>query len=319
MKHNKSGFVFAVAALLMLAVDAVTLPAQVNKQSEDLPQQTDSKGTAVPEPKIDWQKGPVKAKLGDIAEINLPAGYVFADLPNTNKFLELTHNIPSGRELGTVGDPASGWFAIFEFNAVGYVKDDEKDKLDADKLLKSIQEATEEANKARKERGWGTFTVTSWIDPPHYDSRNNQLSWSLVGQDEKGSQSANYMTRALGRRGVMEITLITDPQKLATALPRFQTIAGNGFGFTPENKYSAFVKGDKVAEYGLSALILGGAAAVAVKTGLFKYLLKLAVVGWKFIVLGFGAFVAFLKRLFTGRKASSEETTAATGPTSIDV
>ena len=97
------------------------------------------------------------------------------------------------------------------------------------------------------------------------------------------------------------------------------TIAGTGFSFTPENKYSAFVKGDKVAEYGLSALILGGAAAVAVKTGLFKYLLKLLVVGWKLVVVGFGAFVAFLKRIFTGRKAAREETATTTGPASIDV
>lgn len=268
------------------------------------------------EPKISWESGPAKARLGDIAEINLPAGYLFADVPNTNKFLELTHNIPSGKEVGTVADPAAGWFAIFEFDRVGFVKDDEKNKLDADKLLKSIQEATEEGNKQRKERGWGTFTVTNWIEPPHYDSRNNQLSWSLVGHDEKGGESANYMTRALGRRGVMEITLIVDPKKLAMALPRFQTVAGNNFSFTPDNKYSAFVKGDKVAEYGLSALILGGAAAVAVKTGFFKYLLKLAVVGWKFIVIGFGAFVAFIRRLFGGRKATTEQ---ASVPTPTDV
>ena len=187
-------------------------------------------------PTIAWQRGPVKAKLGDIAELNLPAGYVFADVANTKTLLELTQNIPSGKELGAVAGVGSNWFAVFEFEPVGYVKDDEKDKLDADKLLKTIQDATEEGNKAKKDRGWGTFTVTGWIEPPHYDTRTNQLAWSLVGHDEKGSESANYLTRALGRRGVMSMTLIVDPKSLSTVLPKFQSIASTDFSFTPDNR-----------------------------------------------------------------------------------
>jgi len=73
----------------------------------------------------------------------------------TRKFLELTQNPPNGRRLGTIipivtkessgGESHDFWFVILEFNEVGFVKDDDRDKLDADGLLKSIKENTEES------------------------------------------------------------------------------------------------------------------------------------------------------------------------------
>ncbi len=74
------------------------------------------------------------------------------------------------------------------------------------------------------------------------------------------------------------------------------------------------MKGDKVAGYGLTALVVGGAAAAAVKTGLFAKLIKFLLVSaaalWKFmlaIVLGIGAFI---KKLFNRAKQAvgGEET-----------
>lgn len=52
--------------------------------------------TAADEPKvqIDWADGPITARLGDIAEIKVPAGYRFTGKEGTRKFLELTHNPP---------------------------------------------------------------------------------------------------------------------------------------------------------------------------------------------------------------------------------
>jgi uncharacterized membrane-anchored protein len=64
-----------------------------------------------------------------------------------------------------------------------------------------------------------------------------------------------------------------------------------GFSFVPGQAYSDWRSGDKVAKYGLTALIVGGAAAAAVKTGL---LLKF----WKLILAAFAALVAYLKRIY---------------------
>jgi uncharacterized membrane-anchored protein len=260
--------------------------------------------------KIDWQIGPITVALGDQAELAVPKGYAFADAANTRKFLESTENIPNGSELGTVSPANGDWFALFEFDPMGYVKDDEKDKLDADSILDTIKRATEAANEERKKRGWGSFFITGWIDPPHYDPDTHQLTWSVVGKDEQGVASANYRTRLLGRRGVMNLELVASPQQLNTAIPTFRNAAIGGFTFKPENKYSAYVKGDKVAEYGLTALIVGGATAAAVKTGFVKYLVKLLIAGWKLVVIALGALLAFLKRLF--KKSTTERDTAPT-------
>jgi uncharacterized membrane-anchored protein len=265
-------------------------------------------------PAVDWQDGPVTAKLGDQAQLTVPAGYIFADAVNTRRFLESTQNLPDGNELGVIAQNKGNWFALYEFDPVGYVKDDEKTSLDADALLKTIKEANEKGNDERVKRGWGTFTLTGWIDPPHYDTVSHQLTWALVGVDEKGEKSANYRTRLLGRRGVMSVELVVSPDQLNATLPVFRKAAIDSYTFTPENNYSAYKPGDKVAEYGLTALIVGGAAAAAVKTGLFKYLGKLLVVGWKFVVLAFGALAGAVKKFFSSfsRKKADETPDAGT-------
>jgi uncharacterized membrane-anchored protein len=58
-----------------------------------------------------------------MAEIDIPEGYLFTDKKGTQKLLELTHNFPSGNEVGVIVPAANdeSWFVIFEFSDVGYV------------------------------------------------------------------------------------------------------------------------------------------------------------------------------------------------------
>ena len=60
-----------------------------------------------------------------------------------------------------------------------------------------------------------------------------------------------------------------------------------------------WVSGDKVAAYGLAALVAGGAGAAAVKVGLFASLAKVIAKGGKAIVLLLIGLGAGLKKLFT--------------------
>lgn len=111
---------------------------------------------------IDWQDGPMVGRLGDIAQISIPKGYRFTGKPGTQKLLELTQNPSDGNELGAlvpvVGENDDIWFVVFEFDDSGYVRDTEKDSLDADAILQSIQKDTEESNKVREQKGWQLFT-----------------------------------------------------------------------------------------------------------------------------------------------------------------
>jgi uncharacterized membrane-anchored protein len=264
---------------------------------------------------IDWQKGPANAKLGDMATVKISAGQLFTSAEGTRKYLELNENVPSGKELGTILDAKTGWFAIFTFDDVGYVKDEEKSELDAAKLLKSLQEGNEEANEERKRRGWAPVHIIGWHLAPLYDQRTHNLVWATKLQSEDSTDSTiNFQTRILGRHGVMKATLVDNASGITAARVEFSKVLDD-FSYTPQESYSSFRSGDKVAEYGLTALILGGVAAAGAKAGLFKTLAKFAVAFWKLIVFGVIALGGVIKNLIWRPKeeAVEEDPPSSTG------
>src|SRR5262245_37168407 len=100
--------------------------------------------------------GPATVDLGDkVARIDLAESYAFLDGPATRKVMQEMGNTVDNTEVGLVSPQAQDedWFIVFEYKREGYIKDDEKDKIDKDEILKSYQEGTEEANKARKAKG----------------------------------------------------------------------------------------------------------------------------------------------------------------------
>ena len=246
---------------------------------------------------VKFQKGPATGDLGTTAQVKVPAGYVFAGGNDTRILMEKMQNPTSGKELGFIAPGSEDWFAVFEFDAVGYVKDDEKGSLDADALLDSIKAGTEASNKERARRGWPALTVIGWETPPRYNDETHNLEWAVRAESE-GKPVVNYNTRLLGRGGVMEVTLVTDPAQLAATLPKFKTML-TGFDFASGQKYSEFRPGDRMAAYGLTGLIAGGGVAVAAKSGLLKWL-------WKGIVAAVVGISALVKKIFSrggGEKA----------------
>jgi len=243
--------------------------------------------------RVTWQKGPSVGDLGDAAQVKVPEGYLFADAKDTRTIMEANHNPITGREMGFVAPAGEDWFAVFEFDDVGYVKDDDKDSLDADALLKSIREGTAAGNEERLKRGWPTMTIIGWQTPPRYNELTHNLEWA-INAESAGASVVNHNTRVLGRGGVMEVTLVTDPTTLATTLPKFKTMLA-GFQFKQGHRYAEFRAGDKTAAYGLTGLIVGGGAAVALKTGVFKWL-------WKVLAAGAAGIAALVKKLFSRKQ-----------------
>ena len=242
---------------------------------------------------VTWQKGPSVGQLGINAEVKIPDGYIFAGARDTRTLMEANKNPISNSELGFIARSDEDWFVVFEFDDVGYVKDDEKESLDADALLKSIKEGTEESNKERVKRGWPTLKTLGWETPPRYNETTHNLEWATRAESE-GFLVINHNTRMLGRDGVMRVTLVTDPETLAATLPKFRQML-EGFQFKEGHDYAAFTSGDKTAAYGLTGLIVAGSAAAAVKTGAFKWL-------WKVLVAAVVGISALVKKLFSRNK-----------------
>ena len=246
-----------------------------------------------------WVEGPATCALGDIAQIQISEGYLFTGGEGTRLLLQAGENPVSGRELGLImpnGDDTN-WFVVFEYDPSGYVSDDDKDDLDADAMLEAMKAGNERANATKRERGWAELEIVGWEHPPHYDPETRNLEWALKAKSAEG-HIINYNTRVLGRGGVMEVSLVVSPEQLATTLDSFKILLGD-FSYTEGNSYGEYLDGDKVAQYGLAALVTGGAVAVAAKSGLLQKF-------FKFIIVGVIAIGVFLKNLIFGKEPEQD-------------
>ena len=287
-----------LAGLWLVATVACAQESEPAAQSPDPTAQSPDPAAGQQMP-VRWQTGPTTASIGEMAEIKLPKGYRLTGRMGTQAILTSLENPLSGTELALLAPSAedADWFVVFEFVRSGYVRDDEGAKLDADKLLESIRKANERSNQQRSERGWPTMQIVGWEHPPAYDKTTRRLSWAVRATSE-GQPIVNYNTRLLGRFGVMSAVLVVSPDQLDAVLPEFNKLL-EGYSYKTGHKYSEFRPGDKIAKYGLTALITGGAAAAAVKFGLFKKFWKLLVVA----VLAAGAGLKKLFGLFRGKQS----------------
>jgi uncharacterized membrane-anchored protein len=244
--------------------------------------------------KLQWQQGPTEGRIGAKAVIAVPQDHVFLDEANTRRFLQLTGNPP--RDGHYLFAPSSlDWFAVFSFEASGYVKDDEK--IDADALLKTLKSSDAPSNEERKRLGMEALYTEGWQVAPYYDLDTKRLEWGTRLRTAGGHHVVNYSSRLLGRSGVMSAVLVSDPGTLAADTLQFKT-ALRQFSYVPGEKYSEFKSGDRIAEYGLAALIVGGAAAVATKKGFWSLLAGFFAAFWK-VLVGVGvAALAGLGSLF---------------------
>lgn len=244
--------------------------------------------------------------IGGMAQIAIPQGYRFTGGAGASKMLELYGNPPSNRYLGLLGtEDFREHSIIFEFDDSGYVKDDEKDDLNADALLATMRENQEYSNARRREMGLNELEITGWAVPPRFNDETKNLEWALILRSKQdGGSTINHNTRLLGRKGVMEVTLMCEPEELQGLLPGYQQILA-GFAYNPGETYAEFREGDKMAKYGLTALVAGGAAVAAGKMGLFAKLAgffgKLGK-GIVVVIVGVGvALKSLFSKLFGGR------------------
>lgn len=252
--------------------------------------------------------GPAKVPLGSVAELKVPAGFHFVGPDSLDRFYELTQNNRNGQEVGVLMAP-SNWMLFFDFDPVGYVKDDEKDELDPQALMSAMTANENEANEARRQRGWDAIKVAGWATQPHYDQKTHHLKWAInltSSADNHREVWINESIRLLGRSGVMKATLVADAPVFKQSETEAEALLAGEFTYVSGEKYSEFKAGDKVAKYGLTALVLGGAGAMAAKAGLFAKLAAYLGKAWKLVVLGvmgLGMAISRLWNRITGSKA----------------
>lgn len=247
--------------------------------------------------------GPADVALRDQATLKLPAGFVFIPQPEAEKVLRSMGN-RGGESLTGLVFPMSeaNWFAVVRYIQEGHIKDDDAKEWNADELLASLRKGTEASNSERTSRGFPAMEVAGWAEAPKYDAAAHRLVWSASTRD-KGAKAddrmgVNYNTYALGREGYISLNLVTAladlPQDKQAALQLLGALE-----FNQGRRYADFNGStDKVAAYGLAALVAGVAAK---KLGLIAVLLAFAAKFAKVIVVAVGGAAWGVAKLF-GRK-----------------
>jgi uncharacterized membrane-anchored protein len=258
---------------------------------------------------LKYQQGEITLKDG-LAKLRLPDSLrylgpqdaetvlvkLWGNPPNQAKPLGLL--IPAG--MSPAQDNA--WAVIIQYEESGYVKDDDAAKINYNDLLKQMKESAVEANKERAKAGYSTVELIGWAAPPRYDAQAKKMYWAKELKFGDGDQNTlNYNIRILGRRGVLVLNAVAGITQLAEIQQAAPGIL-RAVEFQEGHRYADFKPGsDKVATYGLAALVAGGVLA---KTGFFKMLLVGLLAAKKFVVIGVIAVVSFLKKIF-GRKSET--------------
>jgi uncharacterized membrane-anchored protein len=260
------------------------------------------------EAKLGYQTGTVTLKNG-MATIKLPASFRFLGPEGSRRLLtEGWGNPPAAAEdvLGMLVPSAhsplspEGWGIVITYDEDGYVNDSDAAGIDYNKLLKEMQEATEESNEARKEQGFETVRLVGWAEPPSYDRAAHKMYWAkdlVFGAGDE--HTLNYSIRILGRRGVLVLNAVANIGQLAAIRSESKNILA-AVEFNEGHRYADFLPGkDKAATYGLAGLIVGATAA---KAGFFKMLWVGILAFKKVIIVGVVALGAALKRVLGGAK-----------------
>src|SRR6185503_7480072 len=114
------------------------------------------------EAKLGYKSGKIDLN-GGLATLNVPRTFRFIDEVGAKRLLEDAWGNPPGAATGVLGmlfpadlSPLSeeGWGVVISFDEDGYVDDEGAASIDYSKLLKQMQEATEEVNAERKKKGF---------------------------------------------------------------------------------------------------------------------------------------------------------------------
>jgi uncharacterized membrane-anchored protein len=162
-----------------------------------------------------------------------------------------------------------------------------------------MQDGAREANPERKKQGYPALEIVGWATPPHYDSGTNKLYWAKeIRFDGAKENTLNYDIRVLGRGGYLSFNAVAGMHQLEMVKARMPHVLDMA-EYDAGQRYADFdSRTDKVAAYGIGALVAG---AIAAKAGLFAKLFALLIAFKKAIIAGVVVLLAAVRKLFARR------------------
>jgi len=242
------------------------------------------------------------------ATLTLTPDFRFLDAQDAQRVLEQLWGNPPDRDvLGmlvptskSLADDKGGWAIVITYVADGYVSDADASKIDYTKMLKEMQDSTREANPERKKQGYPEVDLVGWATPPHYDAASNKIYWAKELDFNRGHEhTLNYDIRVLGRNGYLSLNAVAGMSQLETVQMQMPNVLAMT-EFDQGQRYTDFnASTDKVAAYGIGALVAG---AIAAKAGLFAKLFALLLAFKKVLIAGVIAIGAVLRKIFSRKQ-----------------
>jgi uncharacterized membrane-anchored protein len=257
-------------------------------------------------PELKFQSGRIVLP-NKVATLALSDKYYYLSPEDTEKMLVAWGNPPGWETLGSVIPAAAGpfseegWAVIVTYLDDGHVSDEDANQIDYTELLADMKAGTREESEQRVQDGYEDLELLGWAASPHYEQATRKLYWAKeLRFGESEVHTLNYDVRVLGREGVLSMNAVAGMPQLASIESDMRELLSVA-AFNEGYRYEDFNEGtDRMAAYGLGALVAGGVAA---KAGFFAKLGALLLAFKKFIFIGLAALGAFLAKLFRARKA----------------
>jgi uncharacterized membrane-anchored protein len=165
MKTKRAGLLVSILMALVSAAHGQGVP----QTPDQIKQLADG---------LKYQQGQIKIKDG-LATLNVPTNFNYLDAQDAKTVLVKFWGNPPAQAENVLGllmpveksplEPGC-WVVTLEYVNDGYVKDNDASKIDYADLLKKMQAATTENNKARTAKGYPAIELVGWAAPPRYDA-----------------------------------------------------------------------------------------------------------------------------------------------------
>ena len=294
-KHFLIAAATILIALLVLAAPARAQDAKSDAIAKEIEQMT-------------WLENTTVTLPDSHGRLIIPDDYAAIVGHDALRMLEITNGKPSNKksEANVFSSDLKAQID-FDFIGTGYVSEDDWNTFDPKALLQSVIEATEEQNKERRAEGLPEMHAVKWLHQPTYNISNHTAFWAIQGTDSNGGGIVNSTALRLGRTGFERLVLIEDIKDYKPVGSPLDLMLAS-FSFSPGDTYEDHLNTDKIAGYGIAALVGTVVGAKVVKAtaagGLTPFFKQIAV----FFAAVLGILLApiiWLKSRFKRRKCAA--------------
>lgn len=223
---------------------------------------------------LDWKtEGTLNLPLSH-SSIALPEGYG-AILGKDIETLYAINREPLESDVeAVVFNQIDNGYVIFCSVNDGYVTLDDWQEINPKELLQSIIENNKITNEKRKELGGTPIEIVGWAQEPFLDRHTNTVYWAIEVVDSHNIRSINSEGLRLGRNGYESVNWVTSKED-------YIPLGGNlddmlcAHSFNPGFRYTDHIDADRIAGYGIAALVAAMTGGKIAKAGSLVALLAI--------------------------------------------